>query len=156
MDEEQFKKKLSQVADWHIPKLADTDIKESKRRGRGRGRPSQEDLYQDEHEETFLDLFNGINPTHNLEVTNVKVMPCVCEDCGKLCEHGRKMEIKLYPATRGHIAHRRKRCVTCGFYRDPNTGVFDLPQGPACQQYLNWAKKQFLLKIKQTKQDPDK
>jgi hypothetical protein len=46
--------------------------------------------------------------------------------------------------------------VTCGFYRDPNTGEFDLPQGPACQQYLNWARKQFLIKNKLSTQDPDK
>jgi hypothetical protein len=66
MDKELFKQKLSEVADWHIPKLNETDIKESKRKGRGRGRPSVEDLYQQEHQEVFLDLFNGINPTHTL------------------------------------------------------------------------------------------
>ena len=32
MDKELFKQKLSEVADWHIPKLAETDIKESKRK----------------------------------------------------------------------------------------------------------------------------
>ena len=156
MDKELFKQKLSEVADWHIPKLAETDIKESKRKNRGRGRPSVEDQYQDQHEEMFLDMFQGINPTHTLEVTKVKIAACVCTECGKLCENGCKKEIKYYPATRGHVAHRRIRCITCGFYRDPNTGVFDLPQGPACQQYLNWAKKQFLLKIRLAKQDPDK
>jgi hypothetical protein len=156
MDKEQFKQKLSEVADWQIPKLNDTEIKESLKAIRGRGRPSEEEQYQWEHMKQFLEIHNGTNPTSPLELTKVKIAACVCTDCGKLCENGCKKEIKYYPATRGHVAHRRIRCITCGFYRDPNTGQFDLPQGPACQQYLNWAKKQFLLKIRLAKQDPDK
>ena len=101
-------------------------------------------------------MFNGINPTHTLEVTKVKIAACACDDCGKICGNGCRKEIKFYPATRGHIAHRRERCVTCGFYRHPETGLFELPQGPACQIFLNWAKKQFLLKNKLSKQDTDK
>lgn len=155
MDKEQFKQKLSEVADWQIPKLNDTEIKESLKAIRGRGRPSEEEQYQWEHMKQFLEIHNGTNPTSPLELTRVK-RACDCEDCGRHCENGREQEIKYHPATSGHIAHWRVRCKTCAHYRHPETGEFDLPQGPAAQTFLNWAKRQYSLRKRQAKNQDDK
>jgi hypothetical protein len=156
MDKDLYKEKLSQVAEWQIPKLTDTDMKLAQKALRGRGRPTKEEQYQDEHQEIFLDLFNGINPTMAPELTRVKIQNTTCEDCGKTCEKGCRKEIKFYKATPGHVAHRRVHCKNCGFYQNPETGVFDIKQGPACQIFLNWAKHQFSVRNKLTKTPSDK
>ncbi len=127
MDDKLFKKLLSQVADWHIPKLTETDLKLSKQSKRGKGRPSNEELYQQSHEEIFLDLYNGVNPTHPPQILKLKNQSCECKDCGKNCENGRHKEKKLYEANKKR--HWRERCITCGMFQNPYTGVFDLPPG---------------------------
>ena len=151
MTKDEIRQKLAEVAEFKMPKLTKSDIKVSKQRSRGKGRPSNEELYQEEHEEVFLDMFEGINPTHSPELVKVHIQPVDCEDCGRHCENGRQTEIKFYKKAVGHIAHRRDRCVTCNKYRDPNTGEYTLPQGPACQVYLNWAKAQFNARNKSVK-----
>lgn len=137
MTKDEIKQKLAEVGEWRMPKVAITDLKEGQRRARGR--PRAEDRYQEEHEEVFLDMFNGINPTHQPELVKVNIQPVDCEDCGRHCETGRQMEIKFYYAQPRHIAHRRTRCLVCNKYKDPYTGLFTLPQGPASQVFLNWA-----------------
>jgi hypothetical protein len=162
MTKDEFKQKLLEVAEWRQPKLNASEIKISKQKARGRGRPSHEEQYQDEHEEVFLDMFQGINPTHPPELVKVLIKPVDCEDCGRHCENGRQMEIKFYYEQERHVAHRRTRCLVCNKYRDPYTGEFTLPQGPASQVFLNWAAGEFTAKNKkpqqvkpqQPKQDP--
>jgi hypothetical protein len=154
MTKEELFQKLSEVAEFKMPKLTPSEIKISKQKQRGKGRPSSEELYQDEHEEVFLDMFQGINPTHTPELVKVYIKPIDCEDCGQHCENGRQMEIKFYPAAPKHIAHRRTRCLVCNRYKDPNTGEFTLPQGPACQTFLNWAKSQYTLRNKKEVIEP--
>jgi hypothetical protein len=63
------------------------------------------------------------------------------------------MEIKFYYAQPRHIAHRRTRCLVCNKYRDPYTGEFTLPQGPASQVFLNWAAGENTVKNKKPKQE---
>jgi hypothetical protein len=139
MTKDELKQKLLEVAEFKMPKLNASEIKISKQRARGKGRPSHEDQYEQEHEQVFLDMFQGINPTHAPELVKVLIKPVDCEDCGRHCENGRKMEIKFYHAQPRHIAHRRTRCLVCNKYKDPYTGEFTLPQGPASQVFLNWA-----------------
>lgn len=124
MDDEEFRQKLSEVAEWHIPKLTITDIRIAEQKKRGKGRPSNEELYQDEHEEIFLDLFNGINPTHGPEVTQIKRAAVTCEDCGNHCPNGRETEARLHKKN-GKTAWRQK-CVTCSCFQNPFTGEFNL------------------------------
>jgi hypothetical protein len=153
MDKELFKQRLSEVAEFRMPKLSPSDIKEAGQRARGRGRPTKEERYQEEHQEVFLDLFEGINPTQQPELVKVMIKPKDCDDCGQHLTVSREMQIKFYRGVPGHISHRRDRCVTCNRYRDPHTGLFTLPQGPACQVYLNWAKAEFSARNKQAKKD---
>ena len=156
MTKDELEQKLAAVAEFRMPKLSQTVIEESKQKIRGKGRPSREEEYQEEHQEVFLDLFQGINPTHQPELVKMHIKPVDCEDCGRHCETGRQMEIKFYPATTRQTAHRRDRCVTCNRYRDPYTGKYTLTQGPASQIYLNWACAQWTAKKKQAKNKSDK
>jgi hypothetical protein len=153
MTKDELRQKLIEVAEFKMPKLTPSDIKISKQKARGRGRPTSEKLYQDEHEEIFLDMFEGINPTHPAELVKVHIKPVDCEDCGHHCENGRQMEIKFYYEQARHVAHRRTRCLVCNKYRDPYTGEFTLPQGPASQVFLNWAAGEFTAKYKKPKEE---
>jgi hypothetical protein len=139
MTKDELKQKLSEVAEWRMPKISISDVKRGEQKARGRGRPSREEMYEEEHEQVFAELFKGINPTHAPELVKVNIKPVDCEDCGHHCENGRQMEIKFYYQQARHVAHRRTRCLVCNKYKDPYTGEFTLPQGPASQVFLNWA-----------------
>lgn len=154
MTKDEIKRKLAEVGEWRMPKVAATDLKEGQRRARGR--PRAEDRYQEEHEEVFLDLFNGINPTMSPELVKLNIKPKDCEDCGLHLTVSREMEIKFYKAVSNHVAHWRYRCKTCNKYRDPNTGEYTLPQGPACQVFLNWAKAEYNARKKLDTKDSNK
>ena len=153
LTKEELKQKLAEVGEWRQPRISLSDVKRGAQRARGRGRPSSEQLYQEQHEEIFSDLFNGVNPTHAPELVKLHIKPVDCEDCGRHCENGRQMEIKFYKAVPNHIAHRRDRCMVCNKYRDPNTGLYTLSPGPAFQVFLNWSKSQFSAKNKKLRQD---
>lgn len=124
MDDKLFRQKLSEVAEWQVPKLSVTDIKEAKQRQRGRGRPSNEDLYQEAHEEIFLEIFDGVNPTVPPQLIKLKNSAVNCEDCGRLCENGRLKETKRYVCN--NKPHWRDHCMECNRWLNPYTGKFDL------------------------------
>lgn len=153
MDKELFKQRLSEVAEWQLPKLSPSDIKEAGQRNRGRGRPSKESLYQQEHEEVFLDLFEGVNPTMPPELVKVRDQPTTCKDCGQICTQPPRREIKLYRNLPKHVDHWRTRCVECKRYQHPDTKEFSIQPGPACQVFLNWAKAQYSARTKKIKQE---
>ena len=121
MNDQEFKRRLSEVAEWRIP---DTPRETSLNAKRKRGRKSKEELYQDEHEEIFLELFDGSNPTYPPMLTRVKYQTTICNDCGRSCSQACQKEKKLYE-TAGK-RHWRERCLTCERARNPYTGQFDL------------------------------
>jgi hypothetical protein len=131
MTNDEFKKRLSEVAEWEIPKINDTNIKLAKRRGR----PSKEDEYQNGHEQEFMAIFEGVNPTATPILTKVKIQPCTCEDCGDHCPNGRHKEKKVYEA--GRHRHWRERCITCGMSQNPVTKKFDLTVAQASSAWAN-------------------
>lgn len=135
MKDEEFKQRLSEVADWEIP---DVTCGGNTKKGRGAGRPSKEQQYQEQHEEAFLEMFGGKNPTVCPFVTKIKVAGCVCDDCGKFCEQGRHKERTKYTSNRPHW---RERCITCGMNQNPNTGEFDLNNKEASAHWANWLRK---------------
>jgi hypothetical protein len=156
MTKDELKQKLSEVAEWRQPRISISDVKRGEQKARGKGRPSREEMYEEEHEQVFAELFKGINPTHAPELVKVHIQPVDCEDCGRHCESGRQMEIKFYYQTAKHIAHRRTRCLVCNRYKDPNTGEFTLLQGPACHTFLNWASVEFTARKNKNSSDPNK
>lgn len=120
MNDEEFKRKLSEVAEWKLP---DTPRETSLNQKKKRGRKSAEEKYQDEHEEIFLELFEGVNPTYAPMLLKIKHTPTTCE-CGRICTSGCEKEAKLYQTKSGN--HWRVKCKTCNMTKDPYTGEFNL------------------------------
>lgn len=134
MDDKLFKQKLTEVAEWRIPKTVTGTISGDAKRPRKPGRPTKEELYQDEHEQVFLEMFDGTNPTFPPQITQVKRTACECADCGRTCPNGRETEAKLHQKN-GKKAWRQK-CVTCGMFQNPFNGKFEL-QGSAASIKFN-------------------
>lgn len=132
MNDEEFKRKLSQVAEWHLPQIK---LNGTERR-KVRGKLSNEDKYQDEHEQIFFEIYGGVNPTTTPQVTKVTRAACICGDCGKHCSNGREKETKLYE-TQGQ-SHWREKCLTCKLSKNPRTGLFDLPNATAAADWNHW------------------
>ena len=156
MDPKLFEQLLSELGEFKRPKLSDTDIKQAMKSQRSVGRPSAEDQFQVEHFREYLERHGGINPTHAPELVKLKTCERKCDDCDRVLQGAPRRDIKYFTRQPNHINHMRIRCLDCGFYRHPETGVYDLAQGPACQTFLNWAKREYTLRKRQTKTDPDK
>lgn len=123
MDDKEFRRKLSEVADWIIPKNnQETTITGKKKRGR----KSNDEKYMELREQIFQEEFDGVNNTIAPVVTRVKRCPVTCEDCGELCPEGRQKEKKLYETGGKKNSHWRERCITCNKSRNPFTDKFDL------------------------------
>lgn len=122
MDQKLFKQKLSEVAEWQQPKI--TLDSNQKAKLKKRGRPSAEDIQEEQEYQEFLALHNGINPTMAPELVKVKTQGCECTDCGRFCENGRHVESRQYECN--NKKHWRERCVTCGYWKNPYDGKFDL------------------------------
>lgn len=127
MNDKEYKQKLSQVADWHIPTDAEKPYAKPKRRKKN------EDIVElvgeDYHEE-----ITGPNPTLAPAITRLKVQGCQCDDCGKWCEEGRKKEKKLYKTGKNHW---REHCLTCNKWKDPVTGDYTLSNIQVSQFFSN-------------------
>jgi hypothetical protein len=151
MDQNEFKQKLSEVALWRIP-----DIVKETTETKLRGKKTNEEQYQLEHEEQFIDIFEGKNPTAPPELVGLKEEKTLCADCGNQCSKAQRREIKYFRNLPGHINHTRTRCIECNMYWHPETGKFDLRPGPATSVYLMWAKRQFTANKKLNKTQGDK
>lgn len=126
MDQEEFKRKLSEVADWEIPdRLNDSTPRPRKKRNAIEiTEEYNEQDEQDDNEENFLAEFGGKNPTLPPKILKVHNQAELCTDCGRHCAEGRKKEKKLYEANKKK--HWREKCITCGLTKNPFTGQFDL------------------------------
>jgi hypothetical protein len=125
MDDEEFKRRLSEVAEWRLP---DTPRDTSANAKKKRGRKSNEDEYMELREQIFHEEFGGTNPTYTPMLTRIKYTPTTCE-CGRVCKDGCQKEAKLYETQTG-ICWRVK-CKTCGMTQDPYTGDFTLNSSKA-------------------------
>ena len=121
MKDEEFRKRLSEVADWVIPK---TERETSLNAKKKRGRKSAEDQYMEYCEEIFHEQHGGINPTIAPMLLRVKRSAETCRDCGQHCPNGRQTEAKLH--TKGKKSAWREKCLTCGMFQNPFNGRFEL------------------------------
>jgi hypothetical protein len=126
MDDKLFKQKLSEVADWRIPKIK-LDSNQKDKIKRRVGRPSADDILEQALEREYLEAYGGINPTMAPELVRMRSAACECSDCGKVCENGRHLEKRQYECN--NKRHWRERCVTCGLWQNPYTNKFDLTNG---------------------------
>lgn len=137
MDQEEFKRKLSEVAQWRIPETITGTKDGNQKKPRRRGRPSEEDLYQEAHEEIFLEIHNGINPTFPLQITELKTCEQACVACGQICKGGQSKEAKFFNKPKNHW---REKCVTCGLYKNPYTGRYELTSFQSSQAWFAWTR----------------
>jgi hypothetical protein len=121
MNDEEFKQRLSEVAEWKLP---DTPRETSLNQKKKRGRKSNEERYEEEHEQVFLELFDGVNPTYAPMLLKVKRCATNCDDCGEHCPNGRNKEAKLQEKN-GKTVWRQK-CLTCNKFQNPFNGKFEL------------------------------
>jgi hypothetical protein len=135
MDQELFKQKLAEVAEFTQPKFTDTDLRELGKAARGRGRPSTESIQEQQHLEEFLRLHGGVNPTVPLELVKVKCAT-TCEACGLDCPNGRTVDSKLYKVS--GQKHWREKCMACMKTKNPITGKFDLTPQEAPHRWAEY------------------
>lgn len=135
MDDKEFRKKLSEVAEWKIPEtITGTASGEAKK---SRGRKSDEQLYQEAREKIFQEEFGGVNQTFPPMLQKLKNQAVVCE-CGKFCENGRHTEKKFYASSK--VKGWKQKCVTCGKHKNPYTGAWDLTSTQASQAWANYSR----------------
>lgn len=114
MDPKLFQDLLDQCADWHRETVKDLD-------GRGRARSKPTD-----------------NNTLPIVIDRIKTQPTICEDCGLICDHGRRVESRVYFTG---SRHWRERCLTCNRFRNPESGCFDVMNGKVNYVYTKFARR---------------
>lgn len=107
MRDDEFKSKLTEVAEWEIPVTM-----EPAEQGRTKRQKKLDELGQ-----------NCFNPTYPPKIKTLKHTRQNCEDCGKTVE-GRQKDITVY--RQNGRSGLKEKCVTCGLHKDPYTGEFTL------------------------------
>ena len=119
MDDKEFKRRLTEVADWHIPTDADKPYAKTKRKKRNE--QLVEMVGEDDIEEV---QYHGANDTIPPAVVKLRRQAVTCDDCGEYCPEGREKEAKLH--TKGNKKVWRQKCLTCNRFQNPFTGEFNL------------------------------
>ena len=120
MKEEDFLKRLSELAEWERPMTGPNGAKslvKSKKNIEPEYDEFGEEIEQELESESKIN--EGIGPV----ITKLKPLVSVCPDCNKICEGGRRVESKLMT---NPVNHWRTKCISCKSWKDPNTGKFNL------------------------------
>jgi hypothetical protein len=121
MNNDEFKQRLSQVAEWCLPVSPGDSVNITKKK-RSRQQIDDEDQEDDTPIEVCEDRLQPM-------VTKIHIQPVDCTDCGQLCANGRRTELQVYSSN--NKRHWRERCVTCNKVKNPYTGEFDLKPSEA-------------------------
>ncbi len=122
MDNEEFLKRLSELAEWERPQYGVNGAK-SVLKGQNRKKvPPIIEEYLDDLEEEQEPQVTGPNQSIGPVITKLKPQQRNCDDCGCVVTN-RKVERKLHFTNKPHW---REHCVTCNLYKDPRTGKFSL------------------------------
>lgn len=122
MRDEEFKQKLTEVADWEIPLDSEGSNQHLKLKKLAR-------LQQQEDVE--------VNDTLSPRILNIKYCESSCEDCGKIVQ-GRRKEIQVY--RNKSVCGLKEKCVNCGLHKDPYTKEFNLTGIEASIKWNRYAK----------------
>lgn len=138
MNNDEFLKRLSEVSEWHRPQTGPSGAASVNKRTQakrsalhpGNITQAQLDLMTDEEAQDYYDRLVAWreaqpNPSVPPQIKRLKIAAVDCEDCGRHCPNGRRVESKV--CTTGQ-PHWRTQCHECELYRDPATGEFTLPQ----------------------------
>ena len=136
MDHDEFLRKLSQVAEWQIPKLEMPKRDWNYLKKHADIENNEDDDDDEEQDTTTLALVTGCNPTAAPELLGLKHQARTCEDCGTTCAKGRVTE-KIRYEYQGQ-AIWRERCRNCGMSKDPFTGKFDVDPHAMSNKYRQW------------------
>jgi hypothetical protein len=133
MDNEEFLRKLTEVSDWHRPMLGPNGCYSVNKNAKARIPPPQitEEELNDMTDEEVQDYYDELvawretQPNDSVQpvIKQVKNQPVDCEDCGVHCPNGRHTEHKQCITGKKHWRHK---CVTCGLYKNPMSGKFDV------------------------------
>lgn len=134
MDEKLFLQRLSEVSEWHRPKLGPNGALSTNKRAKdlpehpGPITEEQLDLMTDAEAEDYYErlmAWRATQPNNSVppEILKVKIQAVDCEDCGVHCAEGRRVETRLCSTGQRHW---RTRCEACNLYKDPATGQFSI------------------------------
>lgn len=143
MDDKEFKQRLSEVAEWLIPKTPAKVSKAGKKKRKEKLDDEHIELDEDNVDEDFFK--DGINPTYPPMLTKVKRCGSNCEDCGDYCPNGREKTLKIYE-TKNKRGWKQK-CLTCNRYQNPYNNKFELTGQAA---FTKWA--EYIRQHKDTEQ----
>lgn len=121
MDNEQFLKRLTELAEWEYPKIGPNGCESVVKK---RGRKSQEEQEWEANEEEMIgeEVVVSDNDTLPPRITKLKPHVELCPDCGETVLDRTVAIKKCYT----NKPHWRQQCVTCKKHRDPRTGEFCL------------------------------
>jgi hypothetical protein len=135
MNNDEFLKRLSEVAEWYRPHTGPNGAASVNKNAKLRkiehpGTVTEAELAAMDEEEITeyherLLAWREAQPNSSVppEIKKLKIQAKDCEDCGRHCPNGRQVQSKICATGRPHW---RTNCVTCELYRDPATGEFTL------------------------------
>lgn len=137
MDDKEFRRKLSEVAEWIIPENVENPSRPKRKRRKKTDEQLVELVEEDrdgsEEQESEPEP-TGPNTTIPIHLVRLKLQGCQCEDCGQWCPQGRHTERKRYETGK---THWRTRCVTCNKIQHPVSGEFSLTPQESSMIYTN-------------------
>ena len=141
MDEKEFRRLLSEVAEWRIPEtITDTVSGEKRKR---KSKDVCEELCDPLVEEEVVEEINeqnSVNDTFPPQLIRIKCLSQCCEDCGKVCENGRIKQKRIYEANSKR--HWRDYCKSCEMFKDPYTDQYTLPKSKAARTWNDYVRNQ--------------
>jgi hypothetical protein len=136
MDEKEFLRLLSEVAEWKTPEtLVDLSPRRSKNKKKSKDISLSDDDY-DEQDDDDDEQIPKINETYPPQLVKLKCQAQTCDDCGKFCEHGRHIQRKIYESNK--TRHWRDYCLTCKNFLNPYTKKFDLDTAIAAKTWNDY------------------
>ena len=124
MNNDEFKQKLSLVAEWCLPVTPSDSVNVTKKKRALQQIDDAEDLDQEE-DTPIVVCEEKLQPI----VTKIHIQAVDCTDCGQLCALGRRTELQVHSSN--NKRHWRERCVTCNKVKNPYTDEFTLKPNEA-------------------------
>jgi hypothetical protein len=127
MEQEQFIKILEQYEELTVKRVAGAPNR--------RESTEPETIYRNGYE---FEVSKGNNPTHQLEIKQLKHQPRVCEDCRLVVENRVvSKRVHQYPQR-----HWRESCEPCHKTLNPETGQFDIDTDKSQSVFTSYFNKQ--------------
>lgn len=120
MEQDEFKRRLSDVAEWKQEVKGPNGYRKGQQNVKyvSDWDDDDEDDYDEYDEVIDVDALNI-----PIEITKIKPIASVCDDCGLVVEN----RIKHFKKAQNRFGTQwRESCYTCKKHKNPNTGKFDM------------------------------